>query len=163
MHPHKYIPLLPIPCSWSDAVHYFDSHGHSCPLYKNPSDFFLMLASNQDTVKKLADAQVASWAEATGDVETPGLPPRRSISSQSPDSVASMTGTLTDNTGIVMALQKEGSMGPAVPAWYQIWVLTVRFLRSWLRHPLLLASEAGQFVFIAIFLGGYPCRCGCWA
>jgi ATP-binding cassette subfamily G (WHITE) protein 2 len=176
-------------CSWSDAVPYFDSYGYSCPLYKNPSDFFLMLASAEDTITQLADAQTARWAADKGDVEAPALPPtRRAFSTSSHgDSVAStaalraeLQAELTDASdqlsrvqtappsaagsvlkaglGAVgeegaLALQQEGGSGPAVPVWYQIWVLAVRFLRSWLRHPLLLASEAGQFVFIAVFLG----------
>lgn len=34
-----------------------------------------------------------------------------------------------------------------------MWVLAQRFFRSWARHPMLLASELGQFLFIALFLG----------
>lgn len=40
---------------WSEAVDYFQAHGFPCPMYKNPSDVFMKLASDTSIVKVLAE------------------------------------------------------------------------------------------------------------
>jgi hypothetical protein len=44
---------------WSGALAYFEAAGHACPLYRNPTDFFMSLASSSSTLTALADA----WAQ----------------------------------------------------------------------------------------------------
>jgi hypothetical protein len=44
---------------WGAALPYFEAAGHACPLYRNPTDFFMSLASNSDSLAALADA----WAQ----------------------------------------------------------------------------------------------------
>ncbi len=204
---------------------YFDSLGHCCPTYKNPSDFFMSLAADEANVAQLAELQLQRWAlrQAQGqlpqgggsDVEAP-LPAAAPAQAQqqapaaqgadatgAPDSprraAAAGGGAVTLRmeapgaqlqVGAPVVCQPlarapapaalppaadprlrtaapqaaevgaGGAQGPAVPAWFQVQVLAQRFLRSWLRHPLLLASELGQFIFMAVFLGGWPS--GAW-
>jgi hypothetical protein len=55
---------------WGAALPYFEGAGHTCPLYRNPTDFFMSLASNSATLAALADAwaqqQVGAGREARG-------------------------------------------------------------------------------------------------
>jgi hypothetical protein len=44
-------------------VPYFDSLGHCCPTYKNPSDFFMSLAADEGKVEQLAALQLKRWAQ----------------------------------------------------------------------------------------------------
>ena len=39
------------------------------------------------------------------------------------------------------------------PIWYQIVVLSLRFMRGWWRTPGVMLVEAGQYVVLAVFLG----------
>ncbi|KAK9917054.1 hypothetical protein WJX75_000354 [Coccomyxa subellipsoidea] len=41
----------------------------------------------------------------------------------------------------------------ATSQWYQVHVLSVRFLRSWYRCPTNLAIQAGQYIFFALLIG----------
>jgi hypothetical protein len=41
----------------------------------------------------------------------------------------------------------------AVPMWYEVWVLMVRFFRCWLRTPIMVTAEAAQYLILALFLG----------
>lgn len=49
---------------WSGAVPWFKGRGHDCPLYVCPTDFFMNLASNPDTLAALADAYASVSGQA---------------------------------------------------------------------------------------------------
>ena len=42
--------------AWAGALPYFEGLGYPCPMYKNPTDFFMKLASDANTVAALAAA-----------------------------------------------------------------------------------------------------------
>ncbi|PRW59820.1 ABC ATP-binding isoform 1 [Chlorella sorokiniana] len=42
---------------------------------------------------------------------------------------------------------------PSVPWWFQVWVLSKRMFRQWIRNPAMLISEISQYAFMAIFVG----------
>lgn len=44
---------------WASAVDHFQGLGHSCPMYKNPADYFMTLASAAEVAEQLADAFAA--------------------------------------------------------------------------------------------------------
>jgi hypothetical protein len=46
-----------------------------------------------------------------------------------------------------------GSSSSAVPMWCEVWVLTVRFFRCWMRTPIMATAEAAQYLILAVFLG----------
>ncbi|KAG2452090.1 hypothetical protein HYH02_003126 [Chlamydomonas schloesseri] len=47
----------------------------------------------------------------------------------------------------------EEPAGPLVPVWFQVGVLTARVWRTWIRSPVMLASELVQYLFFALFVG----------
>jgi hypothetical protein len=54
-----------------------------------------------------------------------------------------------------MCCGRDSSSGSstAVPFWYEVWVLMVRFFRCWLRTPIMVTAEAAQYLILALFLG----------
>ncbi|KAG2423172.1 hypothetical protein HXX76_010940 [Chlamydomonas incerta] len=52
----------------------------------------------------------------------------------------------------------EEPAGPLVPTWFQVSVLTARVWRTWIRSPVMLASELVQYVFVALFIGLMYCK-----
>ncbi|KAG2499529.1 hypothetical protein HYH03_002475 [Edaphochlamys debaryana] len=70
-----------------------------------------------------------------------------------------------DAAARVAPFEAEGAAGTAgaakaagAPLWYQIAVLSLRYWRSWIRNPVLMASELVQYIFLGIFLGAMYCR-----
>jgi hypothetical protein len=47
----------------------------------------------------------------------------------------------------------SSSSSSAVPMWYEVWVLMVRFFRCWMRTPIMVTAEAAQYLILAVFLG----------
>jgi ABC-type multidrug transport system ATPase subunit len=51
---------------WAGALPYFEAAGHACPLYRNPTDFFMSLASSPASLAELADAWVQQVSSSSG-------------------------------------------------------------------------------------------------
>lgn len=49
--------------AWKDAVPAFAEQGFQCPQFKNPTDYFMKVASDVENIPKLADAQQHRWAQ----------------------------------------------------------------------------------------------------
>jgi hypothetical protein len=47
----------------------------------------------------------------------------------------------------------SSSSSSAVPMWFEVWVLMVRFFRCWMRTPIMATAEAAQYLILALFLG----------
>lgn len=47
---------------WSEAVSTFASAGFQCPHYKNPTDYFMAIASDDDSMKKMFAVHNSRWA-----------------------------------------------------------------------------------------------------
>ncbi|GLI71094.1 hypothetical protein VaNZ11_016163 [Volvox africanus] len=45
-----------------------------------------------------------------------------------------------------------------VPLWFQVYVLSARCWRTWIRNPVMMASELVQYAFTAVFVGLMYCR-----
>ncbi|MEW5301220.1 MAG: hypothetical protein WDW36_004093 [Sanguina aurantia] len=208
-----------------------------CPMYKNPTDFFLTVIRDVETANALADfwrkcqltaavtpapdpaatplvAAAAApsipaappsqpphtaTAAATTPTATPVSPPRFSRPAQlsaapsgapnpADDSLPSTSAAEqvvlqvapAASLSIAVALQvgssealphrikqvsmtrrwpcgwsdaAEADAAQQAPMWQQVTVLSQRNLRSWIRSPVLLASELIQYLFISIFIG----------
>jgi hypothetical protein len=48
---------------WKDSVPAFAELGFQCPQFKNPTDYFMKIASDVDNIPILADAQNRVWAK----------------------------------------------------------------------------------------------------
>ncbi|PNW84101.1 hypothetical protein CHLRE_04g220850v5 [Chlamydomonas reinhardtii] len=60
------------------------------------------------------------------------------------------------DAGAVVEVAAGGGSEPAaplVPTWFQVSVLMARVWRTWIRSPVMLASELVQYVFVALFIG----------
>ncbi|GIL61808.1 hypothetical protein Vafri_18548 [Volvox africanus] len=67
----------------------------------------------------------------------------------------------------VLVSEGEVGGGPAitetahmagVPLWFQVYVLSTRYWRTWIRNPVMMASELVQYAFTAVFIGLMYCR-----
>jgi len=117
---------------WSDSVDFFKRAGFACPQYMNPSDYFIHALMDENAADILVDQQNES-KKISIDLEKP---------SQDEEFQA---GIETDTAG----LRNE----PKEPAWYQIYVLALRNLRTYIRNPVYLVSETAQYAFMGIFVG----------
>jgi hypothetical protein len=125
----------------------------------------MRLASDSDVAASLADAFAGS---TTADVERPN-----SSSISSGDTLGNGAGPGAAHAGVdgIRALAaggstastaKEGIVGerlpigpedPPPPWWFRTAVLTVRAARSYVRTPIQLMAELGQYVVFALFIG----------
>ncbi|WIA39802.1 hypothetical protein OEZ86_005855 [Tetradesmus obliquus] len=209
---------------WCGALPYFEAAGHTCPLYRNPTDFFMSLASSSSSLMELAEAwaaqaqqrqplllhasaataasgvpdrepphdtasvcgsEVQLWqpgttaaaaAAAAADVEVglqrKQLTPSKGCSSSLISGVGSFRlaaspSALSCSEGVTAAAAADSDPGgcfyrlccggssssAAVPFWYEVWVLMARFMRCWLRTPIMAAAEAVQYLILAVFIG----------
>ncbi|MEW5313182.1 MAG: hypothetical protein WDW38_004769 [Sanguina aurantia] len=205
---------------WANAVQHFTAAGHICPMYKNPTDFFLTVIRDVETANALADfwrkcqltaavtpapdpaatplvaAAAAPSIPAAPPSQPPSPPahrhtqPSATVTATTPTATA--TATTPTATAVVLQVAPAASLSIAValqvgssealphrikqvsmtrrwpcgwsdaaeadaaqqaPMWQQVTVLSQRNLRSWIRSPVLLASELIQYLFISIFIG----------
>jgi hypothetical protein len=54
----------------------------------------------------------------------------------------------SSSTVSLLSGQQYGS-----PMWYQIYILMLRFFRSWMRTPIMILAEAAQYVILGVFTG----------
>eukprot|EP00877_Chromochloris_zofingiensis_P009171 jgi/Chrzof1/4507/Cz14g16020.t1 len=157
---------------WSEAVDYFQAHGFPCPMYKNPSDVFMKLASDTSIVKVLAElcnkhtrsppalADVETGDACPGSNASPKAPSRPFVAdihckgSQQKESheVGNALPASSKLESTVVNRQNEAHE-TVVPSWYQVWVLMLRFFRSWFRTPIMIMAEAANYLILGIFIG----------
>ncbi|GIL85954.1 hypothetical protein Vretimale_9015 [Volvox reticuliferus] len=63
---------------------------------------------------------------------------------------------LDGEVGEAPAAEEPAQMA-GVPLWFQVYVLSVRYWRTWIRNPVMMASELVQYIFTAIFIGLMYC------
>lgn len=117
---------------FNQAVERFAAAGFVCPLYSNPTDYFLSVIDDPESAAIMISRQKEAWqvleeAEA-GSVDV------------SSDIVASIE--LTDNAEAQTSFI------------HQTKILAIRHARQWIRDPAMFSSELLQYIFIALFLGG---------
>ena len=117
---------------WEDAVAFFNRAGLKCPQFMNPSDYFIHVVD--DHLDALVDQQEAS-KKLSVDVEVPTVDSSRSMATGEGE------------------MDKPLKDAPVEPAWYQIYVLMVRNLRTYVRNPVYLISETSQYAFMGLFVG----------
>lgn len=121
---------------FSNAVERFSSLGHTCPLYCNPTDFFIRLVMDENIAKTLADDNDARLE-------------------------AEIANTLTKYEGDNSA-ERQAASSNQMNRWrryptsraLQTSILVQRSLKQWIRDPSMLISELIQYIFIALFIGG---------
>ncbi|KAK9824375.1 hypothetical protein WJX72_009828 [[Myrmecia] bisecta] len=162
---------------WDHSIDYFKSLGYACPMYKNPSDYYMSITHDPEVSEQLADifTKASKAASLLGDAEEGKC--RASIngtnaaatilawrhSASLPQAASNAHHLLDDDVVLPTVTECSTSMSrgldcrpaclPTPLSCYQIWVLSVRFTRSWIRDPILLASMAGQYAFAGIFIG----------
>jgi ABC-type multidrug transport system ATPase subunit/ABC-type multidrug transport system permease subunit len=119
---------------FSESVGFFSRCGFECPLYCNPTDFFMTISSVKENLTVLVPAtdtvvkrtlvlsrQSSSFGELKQDSE-------RFQSSNSPIATASLL--------------------------VQVKMLIIRDLRQWVRDPGMFVSELIQYILLGLFIGG---------
>ena len=116
---------------YSDAVARFSQAGCECPLYCNPTDYFISVAATASHTEKLVAAQHEHFQSLRATASSSVYKAFQITSSEDPPSTSYAASTLT-----------------------QISILMLRNVRQWLRDPGMLVSEFAQYIFFALFLGG---------
>jgi hypothetical protein len=125
---------------WKGAVGHFTLGGFECPTYKNPTDFFMSVIKDAKNVEKLKEIPLPLFGM---DIET-GL----SVT----DRHTTMSST-TDRRSRFALQAPDPSLEEQVPSWYQTTILIQRLVKTWIRNPVMLASEVVQYAIIALFIG----------
>jgi ABC-type multidrug transport system ATPase subunit len=136
--------------SFEDAVPRFADSGFICPLYCNPTDFFIGVVSvsaNADLLSKAHD----EWITTHMDLRKTEF--IRQTSEQSVSSELAEHEPKGFFSRCVATLRSYVGVYPT-SRFTQIRILSLRVLRQWLRDPGMLESEAIQYIFIALFIGG---------
>lgn len=119
---------------YCDAVARFASVGLECPLYCNPTDYFINVVANDAHMAKLITAQKAHFT-------------CEHQSSTSPTHAAFQTS--------FTVVPKRNWFHPYPTSLFtQVRLLMLRNVRQWIRDPGMLVTEFAQYIFFAIFLGG---------
>lgn len=161
---------------WATAVEYFEKNGYSCPLYKNPTDFFMSIIKDPDVANKLADDFALQKAKRPALAGMPRSDTAKYASriERAPDSPTRDDLELTEiaitieqpmevavTTPSQLVAEREPKASPqahTAPIWLQVWVLWMRMLRNWVRNPIMLMSELVQYMFVALFIGLMYCK-----
>ncbi len=123
---------------WENAVDFFMRAGLHCPKYMNPSDYFIHVVD--ENIDALVEQQEAS-KKLSLDVEVPVVGDADG-------------GELADGAKPDAAEEEAaGKEEPLEPVWYQIHVLAVRNLRTYVRNPVYMISETSQYAFMGLFVG----------
>jgi ATP-binding cassette, subfamily G (WHITE), member 2 len=166
---------------WTDAVTTFADRGYQCPPYMNPTDYFLSVLADDGTAARLADVEqerllMSTAADGDGDrgggggVEVVVDKGEQVVSNKSTNGGIKTTTTTTTTTTTAAAEQlttslttltgsqqlrglAKASSRAGAPFLYQVWVLSHRMLKMWIRNPIMLISEASQYIFMALFVG----------
>lgn len=117
--------------AWEGAVEFFSEAGYKCPIYKNPTDYFMSLAKDDESIPRIVEkfSSHEQQQESNGGF---GDDPKE----------AKLQSTVS--------LRRKTAH---VPAWFQTYVLWQRFLLTWKRHPMLFGAEFTQYAFIGVFIG----------
>eukprot|EP00210_Caulerpa_lentillifera_P003747 g3580.t1 len=114
---------------WSDAVPFFERSGYKCPMYKNPTDYFMTVLKDKKAAQEIAD--LFSQEQQSSTIEN-----GKSSKVSDYDVLKSTTDGHSD-----------------VQWWFQTYILWIRFLKTWIRNPILFWSEMTQYAFTGIFIG----------
>ena len=108
-----------------DCVDFFADHGFDCPKFSNPADFFLRTLALNDTDHLLDDADAESSANA--------------------DAIDKRY------TGGIEAYRSRFGYGASFLV--QLWLLTVRAWKVYLRNPMLTKARLGQTLIFSLLVG----------
>lgn len=132
---------------WDESVEWFRSQGFSCPLYTNPTDYYLSVVKDESAVAALVPAFAQRAAELRAASEARASAPSNSGVSEKDLEAQRQALELEDR-----APGKQGAR-PQTSVANQVMVLSHRFLRTWYRNPQMLASEVVQYMFMALLVG----------
>lgn len=120
---------------FSDSVQKFSVAGFICPLYSNPTDFFISVAADEGNIATLAKYSQDWLKEQRNFVDN---------DAKQPD--AAKRRTAGEGGGLMAECPTS--------TWVQFEVLVVRNAKQWYRDPGMLISELLQYIFLGLFLGG---------
>lgn len=147
---------------WSESVRFFSEAGFECPLYTNPSDFFLKMTFDEENEERLVSFfQSSVWSAAQqkgqedGEEEEEAKKKEEEPSALVPFDGLSMSfpPTKQDGFSTMTADKEDGEDKYPTSFSFQTYVLAVRFFKQWLRDPLMFEAELSQYIFMAVFLG----------
>ena len=121
--------------NFSTAVKAFSNVGLICPIYSNPTDFFIDVCDIDDNTKKLVSVQKELFLLLSKEI----------------NSDYKENKSLSDNntTSKLLCCTKEYPTSILT----QMSVLSLRAARQWIRDPGMFVSELVQYVFIGLFVG----------
>ena len=135
--------------AWRAAEAWFDALGKPRPAYRSLAEHLMVLCKDKATVDVAAAAHADSFSldDALGDAEAGGgyeralsrWSLRHTVTSQA---IASAVGGADPH-----------ATGTAMPVWYQIVVLAVRFVRHMWRAPLNTIVQLVQYCFFGTLVG----------
>ncbi|CAL8464402.1 g3937 [Coccomyxa elongata] len=187
---------------WAKSVEYFSSLGYRCPMYTNPSDFYMSLMKDEDASPKLVelwkkedDQWVTTPRLTAPEQQTPFTNGSKVAEVAEADEAAALNGHSEDTPNPKVAdiemgevsgaherangeaasttaksappntsaggdgNQQEGKRGRVrmkslqPPAWYQVWVLSIRNVQFYLRNPELMLAKLFTYIFMGGFMG----------
>ena len=126
---------------YSEAVERFSAAGFACPLYCNPTDFYITVAANEENHQALVTRN-EEWMEQQKLVEGSFA----QIAFKGIDTPSQVSGAGEDDESRLYECPTS--------TFTQVKLLVVRDVKQWLRDPGMLISELVQYIFFGVFLGG---------
>jgi len=119
------------------AIKAFSNVGLNCPIYSNPTDFFVDVCDIDGNASKLVKAQTELFSLISKSINND---PKQVLSLEDKD----------DKNTTTSCFCKQYPTSSMT----QVSVLTKRAARQWIRDPGMFVSELIQYTFIALFVGG---------
>lgn len=143
---------------WSGAVDHFASAGFPCPQYINPTDHFLSVLREDKSAATVVEAYAASMPALGSPGSSEGKGKAADAECDIEAGIAAKDATLKGGRPAVARTASDAAAmveaeRPHVSFPFQIGVLSLRMLRNWGRNPMMLAAEAVQYLFLAVFVG----------
>jgi len=116
---------------FNEAVERFANCGFNCPMYCNPTDYFIRVVGDKNSADTLVSSELSFWKQKHLEVVEKGTANLLMVSSNDMKPTWSL-----------------------YRSYFEIRILTQRAFRQWFRDPGMFVSELIQYVFLALFFGG---------
>jgi ABC-type multidrug transport system ATPase subunit/ABC-type multidrug transport system permease subunit len=116
---------------FNEAVERFSNCGFKCPMYCNPTDYYIRVVGDRASADTLVSAERTFWKEKYLHIS-------QKVSS-------SLSTTDFVDTKPTWSFYRS---------FFEIRILTQRAFRQWFRDPGMFLSELIQYIFLALFFGG---------